>query len=35
VREGRVRRAKIYYLRQLSGKAARISEKKTQPTSTG
>ena len=35
VREGRVRRAKIYYLRQLSGKAARISEKKTQPTPTG
>ena len=35
VREGRVRRAKIYYLRQLSGKAARISEKKTQPTSAG
>jgi large subunit ribosomal protein L19 len=33
VREGRVRRAKIYYLRNLSGKAARISEKKTtQPT---
>ena len=30
VREGRVRRAKIYYLRQLSGKAARIPEKKTQ-----
>ena len=29
VREGRVRRAKIYYLRSLSGKAARISEKKT------
>ena len=29
VREGRVRRAKIYYLRNLSGKAARIPEKKT------
>jgi large subunit ribosomal protein L19 len=34
VREGRVRRAKIYYLRKLSGKAARIQEKKVQqPTS--
>lgn len=34
VREGRVRRAKIYYLRKLSGKAARIAEKKTpQPAS--
>ncbi|MFN2433656.1 MAG: 50S ribosomal protein L19 [Gemmatimonadota bacterium] len=34
VREGRVRRAKIYYLRNLSGKAARIAERKTQqPTS--
>jgi large subunit ribosomal protein L19 len=32
VREGRVRRAKIYYLRNLSGKAARIPEKKTQQT---
>lgn len=30
VREGRVRRAKIYYLRKLSGKAARIPEKKPQ-----
>ena len=27
VREGRVRRAKLYYLRQLSGKAARIRER--------
>ena len=27
VRLGRVRRAKLYYLRQLSGKAARIKEK--------
>lgn len=26
VRKGRVRRAKLYYLRQLSGKAARIEE---------
>lgn len=34
MREGRVRRAKIYYLRSLSGKAARIPEKKTpQPSS--
>ena len=34
VREGRVRRAKIYYLRNLSGKAARIPERKVQqPTS--
>ena len=28
VRRGRVRRAKLYYLRQLSGKAARISERR-------
>lgn len=28
VREGRVRRAKLYYLRNLTGKAARIREKK-------
>ena len=27
VRHGRVRRAKLYYLRKLSGKAAKISEK--------
>lgn len=27
VREGRVRRAKLYYLRNLSGKAARIRER--------
>lgn len=27
VREGRVRRAKLYYLRNLSGKAARIKER--------
>jgi large subunit ribosomal protein L19 len=26
VRRGRVRRAKLYYLRRLSGKAARIRE---------
>jgi large subunit ribosomal protein L19 len=29
VRRGRVRRAKLYYLRHLSGKATRIREKKT------
>ena len=28
VRKGRVRRAKLYYLRKLSGKAARIKERK-------
>ncbi|MDR1569100.1 MAG: 50S ribosomal protein L19 [Oscillospiraceae bacterium] len=28
IRRGRVRRAKLYYLRNLSGKAARIREKK-------
>lgn len=28
VRRGRVRRAKLYYLRQLSGKAARIKERR-------
>lgn len=28
VRQGRVRRAKLYYLRKLSGKAARIEEAK-------
>lgn len=28
VRRGRVRRAKLYYLRQLRGKAARIKEKR-------
>jgi large subunit ribosomal protein L19 len=28
VRRGRVRRAKLYYLRALSGKAARIKEKR-------
>jgi large subunit ribosomal protein L19 len=30
VRRGRVRRAKLYYLRNLSGKAARIEEAKQQ-----
>jgi large subunit ribosomal protein L19 len=29
VRRGRVRRAKLYYLRKLRGKAARIQEKRT------
>src|SRR5688572_17071424 len=29
VRRGRVRRAKLYYLRNLKGKAARIQEKRT------
>jgi large subunit ribosomal protein L19 len=28
VRQGQVRRAKLYYLRKLKGKAARIKEKK-------
>ena len=28
VRKGRVRRAKLYYLRKVSGKAARIREKR-------
>ncbi len=28
VRKGRVRRAKLYYMRQLTGKAARIKEKR-------
>lgn len=34
LREGRVRRAKVYYLRNLAGKAARIPEKKAQTTPT-
>lgn len=29
VRQGRVRRAKLYYLRKLSGKKARIAERRT------
>lgn len=29
LKRGRVRRAKLYYLRNLTGKAARIAEKKT------
>jgi large subunit ribosomal protein L19 len=32
VRRGRVRRAKLYYLRHLTGKATRIREKKTKVT---
>ncbi len=31
VRRGKVRRAKLYYLRGLTGKAARIAEKERQP----
>jgi len=34
VRRGSVRRAKLYYLRGVSGKAGRIREKKTRPTQT-
>jgi len=30
LRQGRVRRAKLYYLRQLKGKAARIKERRMQ-----
>ena len=33
VRRGRVRRAKLFYLRSLTGKATRIKERKTKPTS--
>jgi len=32
IRRGRVRRAKLYYLRQLTGKATRIKEKKVRVT---
>ncbi len=38
VRRGRVRRAKLYYLRHLTGKATRIKEKKVKvaaPATTG
>jgi len=35
VRRGRVRRAKLYYLRNLRGKAARIRERDTRTSSTG
>jgi large subunit ribosomal protein L19 len=34
VRRGRVRRAKLYYLRNLRGKAARLRERDTRTTST-
>ena len=32
VRRGRVRRAKLFYLRALTGKATRIKERKTKPS---
>ena len=35
VRRGLVRRAKLYYLRELTGKATRIKERKARPGSTG
>ena len=35
VRRGKVRRAKLYYLRGLTGKAARIVEKQDKRTATG
>jgi len=35
VRRGKVRRAKLYYLRGLTGKAARIVEKQDKRTGTG
>ena len=35
IRRGRVRRAKLYYLRQLRGKAARIRERDTRQATTG
>ena len=35
LRRGRVRRAKLYYLRLLTGKATRIKEKKTRVTIPG
>jgi large subunit ribosomal protein L19 len=35
VRRGRVRRAKLYYLRAVSGKAARIRERKAAPRQGG
>jgi large subunit ribosomal protein L19 len=34
VRRGRVRRAKLYYLRHLTGKATRIREKKVRTAPT-
>ena len=35
VRRGRVRRAKLYYLRHLTGKATRIRERKAKVTIPG
>ena len=35
IKRGRVRRAKLYYLRNLRGKAARIRERDTRQASTG
>ena len=35
VRRGQVRRAKLYYLRQLAGKATRIRERKAAPRTQG
>jgi large subunit ribosomal protein L19 len=35
VKRGRVRRAKLYYLRNLRGKAARIRERDTRTTNSG
>ncbi|MDQ6888115.1 MAG: 50S ribosomal protein L19 [Gemmatimonadota bacterium] len=35
VRRGRVRRAKLYYLRTVSGKSARIRERKTRVVTPG
>lgn len=35
IREGQVRRAKLYYLRERRGKAARIKEKMYDPTRKG
>jgi large subunit ribosomal protein L19 len=34
VRRGRVRRAKLFYLRALTGKATRIKERKAKPATT-
>jgi len=35
IRRGRVRRAKLFYLRELRGKAARIRERDTRPATAG
>jgi large subunit ribosomal protein L19 len=35
VRRGRVRRAKLFYLRSLTGKATRIKERKVKPSAQG